>query len=139
MLQGLDRPDLPLGDSGHHVEGEIGDEAEGDDLALIVGQERQGGDQLGIERFVGRRRRGVPLAVDLSRPAGPPPRVVDETVPGDREHPTPQVVMITAEPREVARHLEEDLAEQILGIASALGPQIAQHRRSEVAIDVLGI
>jgi len=139
MLESLDRPDPSLGDAGHHVEGEIGNEAEGDDLALIVGQERQGGDQLGIERFVGRRRRGVPVAVDLSRSAGPPAGVVDETVPGDGEHPAPQLVMIASEPREVARHLEEDLAEKIFGIAGALGPQVAQHRRGEVAIDVLGI
>jgi len=65
--------------------------------------------------------------------------VVGETVPGNGEDPTPQVVAIAAEPSEVPRYLEKDLAEQILGIAGALRPQVAQHRRGELAIDVLRI
>jgi hypothetical protein len=140
MLQRLDRSDVSLGDLGDDLEGEVGNEAEGDHLALVVGQERQGGDQLGIEGIGRRRSRGVrQLSVEHLGAPSPTAGVVDDTVPGDGEDPTPQVVAIAAEPTEVASYLEKDLAEQILGIAGALRPQVAQHGRGKVAIDVLRI
>ena len=140
MLQRLDRSDPALGDLGDDLEGEVGNEAQGDDLALVVGQERQGGDQLRIERVGCRRRRGVrQLAVDHLGAPGPTAGVVDDTVPGNGEDPTPQVVAIAAEPSEVPRYLEKDLAEQILRLAGALRPQVAQYCRGQLAIDVLRI
>jgi hypothetical protein len=121
MLQRFDRSDLALGDASDLLEGEVGNEAERDHLALIVGQQRQGPDELRIGR-VGRQNRGDvgQLTVDDLGPPGPPPGVVDETVPGDGEDPAPQVIPIAPKPRKVPSHLEEDLAEKILGVAGAL-------------------
>jgi hypothetical protein len=140
MLQRLDRPELALGDAGDLLEGEVGNEAQRDHLALIVGQPRQGPDELRIERIDWKHRRDVgQLAVDDLGPPRPAPGVIDEAVPGNGEDPAPQIVTIAPKPREVARHLEEHLAEQVFGIAGALGPQIPQHRGGELAIGVLGI
>ena len=137
MLQRLDRAGRSLGDLGDVVEGEVGDEAERDHLALVVGQEGEGSDEIGIERFGGRMSRDVrQLAVERLGPSRPAPAVVDEAVAGNREDPTPQVVAIAAEPGEVAGHLEEHLAEQVLGVRDPLAAEVAQHGRGQLPVGI---
>jgi hypothetical protein len=43
-------------------------------------------------------------------------------VVGDREYPGPELPLIPLEPGRVASHLEEDLAEHIVGVGSVVRP-----------------
>jgi hypothetical protein len=46
---------------------------------------------------------------------------------GDREHPRPETVLVTLEPREIAMHLGEHVICQAIGIGGAVPPEIRSH------------
>ena len=72
----------------------------------------------------------------LLRTPGPPPAIVDQAVVGDAEDPAPQGGAVAAEAMDVARDLQEDLAQQVLGLGCTLRPQVAEDRGRQRAIGV---
>lgn len=59
-------------------------------------------------------------------------------MPGDGEDPPAQVLVITAEGWKVAGDLQEHLTEQVLGLCSPLGAQIAEDLGGQVPVDLRG-
>src|SRR5262245_42550075 len=72
---------------------------------------------------------------ELDGPTGQPAPLVDEAVPGDREHPRPELALAPLEAAQVAHDLEKDLAGHILGIAGAAGANVAEDGRRQVLVD----
>lgn len=137
VLQRLDRPDFPLCELCDLFQREVGHEPEKDDLALVGGQRLQCGHERGVDRL-GRRRRGLVVGrpVDHVRAAGRPPTSVEHSVVRDGEDPAAQGGGVAREAVDVAGDLEEDLAEQILGVADALRAQIGQDVRGQRPVGV---
>src|SRR5829696_8744027 len=81
------------------------------------------------------QRVGTVLDQDRS-PASSSP-VVDQTPPGDGEHPAAQARLVAAECGEAIEDADEGLAGQVIRLGRTLEPQITGDRRREVAVQDL--
>ncbi len=140
MLHGLHGVGGAPGDGGHVVQRQVGHEAQGHDLALIGPERVQRRHEGRVDRICRWGRLGGGQApVDDPGPTRPPPVGIGHSVVGDGEHPSPEVGGIAREPVEVTAHLQEHLAEQVLGVGCPACPQVTEDRGSQLSVGRLGI
>lgn len=122
MLQRLDRADAAARDRGDVAERQVGDEAQQHDGALVIGQTIERILQVGIgDRWL--ILDGGPLRdwpVDDLGPSGAMAPDIHETMVGDREYPPSSPLGVAPDAMCVAGDMEEDFAEHVLGVGSAL-------------------
>jgi hypothetical protein len=61
---------------------------------------------------------------------------VDQAVVGDREHPRPKPGVVALELPDITRDLEERLAEGVLGVRDVASPEVSEHDRRQVRVDL---
>jgi hypothetical protein len=62
---------------------------------------------------------------------------VDQAVVGDREDPGPKCLLLAIKGGDVARHLQEDLAEDVLRVRRVVSAQVAEDAGRKPAIEFL--
>jgi len=141
VLEGTHRTRRPAGQLGHRLDGQVGHEAEDNDVALIGGPASQGIDEFPVQRIGPRRGSGDfgHGLIGAAGPAGGPPAGVDEAAAGDGEDPPSQAVVVTVEPAQVPHDMEEDLTERVLGIFGTGTAEVAEHGRGQGPVHVAGI
>lgn len=137
MLQRFHGTDATPGDPSDVLQGEIRDETEGQDLTLSWGESPESLEQVDIQAQI----RSI-LDADLRRISPQHQRtdqasatVIDQAVPGNREHPSSDLGRASLEAVEVTSHLIEDLAQEVFGILRPLTPQVTQHRRGQCPVE----
>lgn len=126
MLHRLHRTHAALRDGRDGLQGEVTDEAQHDELPLLGRELCQGGQELGVDRLP--LRRGLTIG-DVGADQSGPPRaasvVVDHAVASDGEDPAPHLLVRPLEARERPGDVQDDLAQQVVGVGHALPPQVA--------------
>jgi hypothetical protein len=77
------------------------------------------------------------LGRELDRPSRGVSPGVDQAVVGDREDPAAEPPLLAVEGGDVPRHLEKDLAEDVLGIGRPVDTQIAEDDGRKPLVELL--
>lgn len=139
VLHRFHRADGATRDRRNILDGQIGDEAQTDDLTLLRGQLGERGDELVIS--VGNLDHFVlaildPLVLGASSVAA---TVIDDAVASNGEDPPSEVVLVAAEASERACDPVEHLTEEIVGIGDTLTAQVAVYRRPQPPVRLTGV
>jgi hypothetical protein len=70
-----------------------------------------------------------------SSPTSPPSQIVDQASVSDRERPRAELALPAAEVRDTTDDLQEHFPSYVLGIASAMRPQVPNDLRRQLAVD----
>jgi hypothetical protein len=144
-LQRLDRLVTLAEDGGGLFDGEVGDDPQGEDVALIgreTVEERlhpvvcEPRDHVRFD--VAARRLGCVLERRLGDPASATTRVVDRRVVGDGEQPGTEPVAVTLEGVNATECPDEHVVREPFGVADAPGAEVSDHgcaRRSEQRVE----